>query len=122
VIVVDSIGVLTTIYNANAARTHENAVLRALGATRNRNQLLITAEATTLGLIGGAVGFLLGHGLAAAGSAFMEAKFGEGINWSAVSAPELACLAGTVVLAAIAGLVPALKAYRTPVATNLAGG
>jgi hypothetical protein len=26
---------------------------------------------------------------------------------------------GVVLLAAIAGLVPALKAYRTPVATNL---
>jgi hypothetical protein len=32
---------------------------------------------------------------------------------------ELAYLAGVVVLSFLAGLVPAMKAYRTPVATSL---
>lgn len=122
VIVVASIGVLTTIYNAVAARTHEIAVLRALGATRNRILVMVTAEATLLGVVGGAIGFLLGHALAAGGSVFMQRTFGEGINWAGVSLPELGCLVGTAVLAFVAGLVPALKAYSTPVATNLAGG
>ncbi|MDB5324476.1 MAG: ABC-type antimicrobial peptide transport system, permease component [Phycisphaerales bacterium] len=122
VIVVASIGVLTTIYNAVSARTHEIAVLRALGATRNRILVMVTAEATLLGIVGGAIGFLLGHALAAGGSVVIEQKFGEGINWVGVSWPELACLVGAAVLAFFAGLVPALKAYSTPVATNLSGG
>lgn len=121
VIVVASIGVLTTIYNSVAARTHEIAVLRALGATRNRILVLITAEATLLGLIGGVIGFLLGHGLAALGSTYLQQTFGEGINWTRVSPPEIACLIGAAVLAFLAGLVPAVKAYGTPVATNLTG-
>ena len=122
VIVVASIGVLTTIYNAVSARTHEIAVLRALGATRNRILVMVTAEATLLGIVGGLIGFLLGHALAAGGSAFMERVFGEGINWVGVSLPEILCLIGSAVLAFFAGLVPALKAYSTPVATNLSGG
>ncbi|HEX8323408.1 MAG TPA: ABC transporter permease [Tepidisphaeraceae bacterium] len=121
VIVVASIGILTTIYNSVAARSHEIAVLRALGATRNRILTLITAEAILLGVIGGAIGFVLGHLLAAAGSAYLERAFGEPIAWTRVSGPELLCLAGTVILAFLAGLVPAIKAYSTPVATNLSG-
>ena len=121
VIVVAAVGVLTTIYNSVSARTHEIAVLRALGATRDRILLLITLEATLVGAIGAALGLLLGHGLAAAGSVAMLRTFGEGINWLAVGVPEVLCLAGVVALSFVAGLVPALKAYRTPVATNLAG-
>jgi putative ABC transport system permease protein len=120
VIVVAAVGVLTTIYNSVSARTHEIAVLRALGATRTRILLLITLEATLLGLIGATLGLLLGHGLAAGGSVAIARTFGEGINWLHVGWTEWVCLAGVLVLAFVAGLVPALKAYSTPVATNLA--
>ena len=96
-------------------------MLRALGATRGRILLLITAEATLLGLFGAAFGFVLGHALAGGGSAFMERTFGQGIHWLLVSWPEYLCLGGVLVLAFLAGLVPALKAYTTPVATNLVG-
>lgn len=121
VIVVAAVGVLTTIYNSVSARTHEIAVLRALGATRDRILLLITLEAALVGAIGAVIGFVLGHGLAAAGAVVMLRTFGEGINWHSVGLAEVLCLAGVVALSFIAGLVPALKAYRTPVATNLAG-
>jgi hypothetical protein len=33
--------------------------------------------------------------------------------------PELAYLAGVIVVSLLAGLVPAMKAYQTPVAENL---
>ncbi|MGC4030521.1 MAG: ABC transporter permease [Tepidisphaeraceae bacterium] len=121
VILVAAIGVLTTIYNAIASRVHEIAVLRALGATKNRILVMVAAEATVLGLGGAVIGLVFGHGLAAAGSAFMAKTFGEGFNWAHVTETEIFVLIGTVVLSCVAGLVPALKAYRTPVATNLAG-
>jgi len=44
----------------------------------------------------------------------------QGFNWVAVGPEEIAYLAGVVVVAVLAGLVPAMKAYRTPVATSLA--
>jgi hypothetical protein len=49
----------------------------------------------------------------------MQAQFGQGFNWVAVKSVELLYLCLVVVIAVLAGLVPALKAYRTPVATNL---
>ncbi len=119
VIVIASIGIMTTIYNSVAARSKEIAILRALGATRTRILLLITIEAALLGLVGGLIGFLLGHLLSAAGSAYLMHTFGEGIGWTKVNIIELYLLIGVVIIAFLAGLVPALKAYRVPVATNL---
>jgi hypothetical protein len=52
-------------------------------------------------------------------SAGMEAYLGEGIKWYLVSGIEWVYLGAVVVLAALAGLVPAMKAYKTSVAANL---
>jgi ABC-type antimicrobial peptide transport system permease subunit len=47
---------------------------------------------------------------------------GEGLPWTSFDRYEWLYLLGVVVIAVLAGLVPALKAYRTPVATNLVAG
>jgi hypothetical protein len=49
----------------------------------------------------------------------MDRALGQGFNWTAVGIAEIGYLAVVVVISLLAGLVPALKAYRTPVATNL---
>lgn len=119
VTVVAAVGILTTIYNSVSARTREIAILRALGATRRRILVLISTEAAFVGLVGAVIGFVLGHALCAVGSQYLEKTLGEGVNWTRVSPNELWYLLGVVAIAFVAGLVPALKAYRTPVATNL---
>lgn len=122
VTVVAAISILVSIYNSVSARRREIAILRALGATRTRVLGLICAEAGLIGLGGGVLGIVAGHLIAGAGSALFERTLGEGINWIAADAWEGVYLLGVVVLALAAGLVPALKAYRTPVATNLVAG
>ncbi|MFT3785715.1 MAG: FtsX-like permease family protein [Tepidisphaeraceae bacterium] len=122
VIVVAAISIMTTIYNAVSARLREIAILRASGATRGRILAIICTEAMLIGLFGGVLGLLAGHGIAAVGSVYAERALGESINWLSVSTIEIACIVGVVVLAFIAGLVPAMKAYRTPVASNLVAG
>jgi ABC-type lipoprotein release transport system permease subunit len=47
---------------------------------------------------------------------------GEGIHWARVGVEEWGFVAAGVLLAFLAGLVPAMKAYKTPVATNLSAG
>jgi putative ABC transport system permease protein len=116
---VAAISIMTTIYNSVAARQKEIAVLRALGATRQRILSLICVEAAIVGLAGGIVGFLLGHALSAVGSAFLRRTIGEGIDYLSVGPEEWLYLVAVVAITFVAGLVPALKAYRTPVATNL---
>lgn len=119
VTVVAAASIMTTIYNSVAARRKEMAILRALGATRRRILALICAEAALVGLLGAVVGFVAGHLMSAAGSAYLSRLVGEGINWASVGAEEWSYLAFVVLIALGGGLVPALKAYSTPVAANL---
>jgi putative ABC transport system permease protein len=119
VTIVAGVGILVSIYNSVSARLREIAILRALGATRTRVLLLICVESGLIGLFGGLLGLLAGHGLAAIGSFYFNRYIGEGINWVSTDRFEWIYLAAVIVIALIAGLVPAMKAYRTPVATNL---
>jgi len=119
VTIVAAASIMTTIYNSVSARRREIAILRALGATRKRILGLICLEAALVGLFGGLLGFLIGHLLGAAGSIYMQQLVGEGMNWMAVGLEEWIYLAAVVLLAVLAGLVPGLKAYRTPVAASL---
>lgn len=119
VTVVAAVGILVSIYNSVSARRREIAILRSLGATRNRVLAIVTLEATLVGAIGALLGFVGGHLLAAGGSELLRRQLGEGIDAWVVSPYELAYLGGVIVLAFVAGLIPALKAYGTPVAQNL---
>jgi putative ABC transport system permease protein len=122
VTVVASVSILVSIYNSVVARKREIAILRALGATRARILALLTLEAGLIGLSGAVAGLVLGHLIAAGGSTYMQRLMGEGLNWSRIGREEPLYLAFVVLIAVFAGLVPAIKAYRTPVATNLAAG
>ncbi len=117
--VLAAITILVSIYNSVVARRRDIAILRALGATRNRVLSLITLEAVLIGLVGGLLGLLGGYAMVSIGiSLFGDERLpirGLNVGWF-----EWAYLAGVVILAALAGLVPALAAYRVSVADNLA--
>lgn len=119
VTVVAAVGILVSIYNSVAARRREIAILRALGATRGRVVTLICLEAGLIGLVGGLIGWAVGILIGAVASYYMDQHVGQGFAWWIVTAQQVQYLIGVVVLAVLAGLAPALKAYRTPVATNL---
>jgi putative ABC transport system permease protein len=117
--IVASVGILVSIYNSVSARTREIAILRALGATRGRVLTLICAEAGLIGLCGALVGLLVGHAIGGVTSAYLNNSIGQGFNWITTRSAEWVYVAIVVVIALLAGLVPAMKAYKTPVATNL---
>ncbi len=117
--VVAGVGILVSIYNSVSARMKEIAILRALGATRTKILTLICVEAGLIGLFGGFLGLVVGHLAAAAGSVATEELLGQTINWLSIGKEEWLYLVAVVIVSVLAGLVPAMKAYRTPVATNL---
>lgn len=119
VLVVASVSILVSIYNSVSARKKEIAILRALGATKSRILTMLCVEAGVIGFIGGLLGLLAGHLLVAGGSAYLQQLIGQGIAWHTIDRSELLYLGLVVLLAVLAGLVPGLKAYSTPVATNL---
>jgi hypothetical protein len=91
-------------------------------AVEARRLIDICLEAGLIGVTGAIIGLILGHLLAAAGSAYMRRLMGEGINWTRIGTEEALYLVAVAVIAVLAGFVPAMKAYRTPVATNLVTG
>ncbi len=117
--VVAGVGILVSIYNSVSARMREIAIIRALGATRTRVLLLICIEAGLIGLFGGVLGLITGHLLGAVASYIFNIWIGQGINWIWVDKHEIAYAFCVIIVALLAGLVPAYKAYQTPVATNL---
>jgi putative ABC transport system permease protein len=117
--VVAAVSILVSIYNSIASRRREIAILRALGATRKRILTIICLEAGVIGLIGAVIGVFLGMGLAGVASMSLDRAMGQSLNWASLNVAELLYFVGAIVLAILAGLVPALKAYSTSVADNL---
>ena len=120
VTIVAAVGILVSIYNSVAARLREIAIIRALGATRLRVLSLICLEAGLIALAGGIAGLITGHLCGAIGNIFFREYLGEGIDFITVDQWELGYVLLVCLIGIVAGLVPALKAYKTPVSTNLA--
>jgi putative ABC transport system permease protein len=117
--VVAGIGIMVSIYNSMSERRRETAIMRALGAGRRTIGSLILLESVMLATLGGAAGFLLGHGLIGLLSPFIAAQTGVPIGLFQFVPTELLLIPGLILLATLAGYVPALFAYRTDVAKAL---
>jgi len=135
--IVSGVSILVSIYNSMSERRHEIAVMRALGAERQTVMSVILFESIILGAGGGAVGWVLGHGLNALIGPLIEARtgvtigffdFAPGVDiswlWAASGSgweisTELLLIPALLVLTVVVGLLPAMTAYRTDVAASL---
>jgi putative ABC transport system permease protein len=108
------------LYSAMLERRREIATMRALGARRLTVLMIVLLEACLIALIGGIVGLLGGHGIAALGAHLLSQRGGLALAPFAVSTVHPLLLVGVTLLGACAGLLPAVLAYRTEVAENLA--
>lgn len=112
--------VLVGIYNSMSARARDLAILRALGARRRTVFGAVVAEAAAIGLLGAALGFGVFAGLAFGVTELIQVQTGvrlEPWRWNPVFWWAPAALVG---LAVLGGVVPAIKAYRVPVAATMA--
>jgi putative ABC transport system permease protein len=119
VIIIGVMGVMVAIYNTMNERRRELAILRAIGAGRMTVLAWIVGEAAALCLAGGLLGLLLAHGLMWGVSGYVESISGLRIDPLHVLSIEFLILAVVALAGALAGLVPAAKAYRVDVARNL---
>jgi putative ABC transport system permease protein len=122
IIVVAGISILVSIYNSMSERSHDIAVMRALGASRTAVMAVILVESILLSLLGGLAGLLLGHGVLALASPLVEYYTGITVRAWHFSWQEMLLVPGLVAFAALVGFLPALSAYRTDVAKTLGGG
>jgi putative ABC transport system permease protein len=112
--------VLASIYNSMSARQRDLAILRALGARRRTIFGAVVAEAACIGALGAIAGYAVYFGLLIGVAGVIRAQTGVVIDIAARLPILWICPLGMIGLCALGGIVPALKAYRTPVAETLA--
>ncbi|MCC7388103.1 MAG: ABC transporter permease [Phycisphaerales bacterium] len=119
VMVSSAVSIMVALYNSMEQRRRQIAVLRVLGASRARVFGLILTESALLGLLGALAGVALALLGAQLTAGILKARLG--ILVTPAYPPEwiLLVIVTAVALAALAGIVPAIAAYRTSVARNL---
>jgi putative ABC transport system permease protein len=120
VALVASASVLASIYNSMNARKRDIAILRALGARRRLVFGAVVAESACIGALGALAGFGVYCVLFEAVARVIRAQTGVVLSLGEFHPVLILAPAGLIVLCALGGVIPAVKAYRIPVAENLA--
>lgn len=103
-------------------RRHEMAILRATGARPGYIAALLVVEAVATSAVACALALVLLVAASIAGRGWALANFGLSITHVWPDGRELAWVAGVLAISAVAGLVPALLAYRRTLADGLSPG
>jgi putative ABC transport system permease protein len=112
--------ILASVHNSLNERRRDIAILRALGAHRRTIFGAVVLEAASIAALGMALGYAI-HGTITWGAAHLiRAQTGVVLDPLAFHPVLVWAPLAMLALSALAGVVPATKAYRTDVATNLA--
>ena len=120
VAVVAAGSILASIYNSMNERRRQIALLRALGARRAFVSASIVLEAAAIACLGMIAAFAIYAAITSGAASIVRAQTGVVIDVWAFHPIMIWAPLGLVALAALVGLVPAMKAYRVDVAENLA--
>ena len=111
--------ILASLYNSMNERRRDIAILRALGAHRRTIFGTIILECMVIAGIGMLGGYLFYQTIVNIVGSVIRSETGIVIDALAFHPVLIIAPLALIALSAIAGLVPAFKAYRTPVAENL---
>ncbi|MEQ1831259.1 MAG: FtsX-like permease family protein [Pirellula sp.] len=120
VCIVSAISILVSIYNSMSERKRDIAVMRALGASRDHVTMIILVESILIAVLGGIIGWILGHSIGPLANPWTEPATGVRIDFFSVnSSMEPLIVPGLILIGTLAGIIPAMSAYRTSVAKSL---
>jgi putative ABC transport system permease protein len=112
--------VLASIYNSMNERRRQIAILRALGARRATVAATVVLEAAAIAVMGVVAGFAVYAAILLVVGRIIRAQTGIVLDALAWHPVLVWTPLGLIALGALAGLLPAWKAYRTEVAEHLA--
>jgi putative ABC transport system permease protein len=120
-IVSSGLGMLIALVTRMRERRRELATLRLLGATPGQLFTMVVIEALLLAALGATLGLILGHAAAWAMETFLPA--GGAMTTLELNARRSEWLIPALALGVglVAAVIPAIAAYRTDVASALAG-
>ena len=120
VVLVAAGSILASIYNTINERKREFAILRALGARSRIVFSMIVLEAASIAALGSVCGYAVYAVILSGVAIVVRAQTGVVLDVLQFHPALLLTPAVMIILGALAGVIPALKAYSTDVATNLA--
>src|SRR5205085_10703730 len=100
-------------------RSTEIATIKALGMDAGQTVRIFVIEAAILGLIGSALGLLLGEGLSLLMSQVAEGFVGRHLAYNFYPQPLVVGLVTGIITAVVFGLLPAYSASKVPPAQVL---
>ncbi len=119
VVMVAAGSLLASLYNTMNERRREFAILRSLGARRGTLLGVILMESTLIALAGAALGYLFYWGIGNVAASLIRQETGVVLQTFAYHPALWWTPLGMLVVGAIAGLIPAWKAYSTDVSREL---
>jgi putative ABC transport system permease protein len=111
--------ILASIYNSMNERRREIAILRALGARRSTIFAVVVLEASGIAALGAVAGFGVYFVIMSVAAWLIRLETGIVLSPFEPEPVMLWAPLAMLALGALAGVVPAAKAYRTDVAENL---
>jgi putative ABC transport system permease protein len=114
-----AIAIMLAMYSATEQRRRQIAVLRVLGFSRARIFGLVLTESAVLGLVGAGAGVALALAGSRIVAAAMRARLGLVLEPRTLTEWTLVIVTATVLMSALAGTIPAVRAYRVAVAKSL---
>jgi putative ABC transport system permease protein len=115
-----ALSLFIALYHALNERAYDIAVLRTLGARPASIAMMLMLEALILAVLGGVLGLLLAHGLAAILAWWMARQESIPIDAWSFSVRELWLLGPSLAAASLAALLPSWRASQANISATLA--
>lgn len=119
IIVVSAASIMASIYNSINERRRDIAILRSLGARRNTVFAAIVSESSAIALLGTLGGYVVYSIILSIAMYIVREQTGVVLEVLVFHPVMLITPALMVVMGALAGIIPAIRAYSTDVATHL---
>lgn len=120
IIIIAGLSIFISLYNALKDRKYDLAIMRSLGASRAKLFVHVILEGVIITVLGGGLGFLLGHGLTEFLAGMYENSDDIGLTGLVFVNQEWIVVLISVGIGFVASLIPAINAYKTNISEVLA--
>ncbi|MDH5682164.1 MAG: ABC transporter permease [Spirochaetota bacterium] len=120
IVLVAVASMLAVIYNSIQERKRHFAIFRSLGARKSGIFSMIIVESMTISALGAIAGFAVYMAVFSMASGIIRSQTGVALDMFGYSTALWVIPAGMIAIGALVGVVPAVRAYSTDVASNLA--
>lgn len=121
IIIIAALSFFLSLYNSLRERKYELALMRSMGASRFKIFSLLLLEGILLSIAGYVLGLLLGHAGLALLSQYAGSSYGYRFDYWRLVEGEWQLGLAVLLIGLLAGLLPAIKAVRTPISDTLSG-